>query len=1078
MNSFNRWNKILGWITFAIALATYTITMEKTGSLWDCGEFLSCTFKLQVAHPPGAPFYMIVGKIFSLFAFGDPAKLAMMINLLSALSTAFCTLFFFWSAVMLMKIGFKPSEEELEGSKGKFILYSAFLASVAATFLDSMWFNALEGEVYAFSVFFMAFNVWAILRWNEDDSDKADYWLLLIGLCTGMSLGVHLLSLLIFPMITLIIYFKKFKPTLLGALLSFVISIVLIQFAMKGVLSLTSLFIGKMDLLFVNTFGLPFYSGSVVAILAIVALFYYLIKKSESKRNLFWWNESKFKMPLNTFLLFLAFLWMGYTSYFMVVIRANANTPINMNVPNNFITLRSYIDREQYGDRPLLFGPNYTELREIVDIEDKGDIYVKNAQTGKYDLVGQNRGYVYDPKVKKLLPRMGHEGDDKKSFYRMWINPKFNVVDRSNDQVINTFPQGQSEQAEAFANEQNTKGQPGQFVVKDKLGFYENIAYMIKYQIGFMYFRYLLWNTSGRTDEFQGRANNDKGRWQVGIPAIDNMLGSFFGHVELDQTNKPSFLADNKANNKFYMIPFLLCFIGLIYNYRKDRKSFAIIALLVFATGIMQVIFHNEPPVEPRERDYVYSPSFWAFLFWMPFGAYAIYSFLKGKMSQIPATYVALAILAAAPILMGTQGWDDHNRGNRTTTSDFAKNMLESCPPNAILFTYGDNDTYPLWYASEVEGIRPDVRIINTSLIEGDAYISQLRLPMNKSASVALSIPQDKIQGDNRGYLTLNPSSPFINDTLSVTDFTEFLMSEDPKAKVTYQNGKSENYLPTQHLYMDIDHAKAIASNFLISKDKQGAIPKRIYFDIPSSMTRGALIQLNVIASNLYTRPVCFASSSPSVSGLGLRNFLQSEGMMVMFTPTGSPEPNGMEAMDVERVYKAVQKYSYGKVKENDVLLDEHTLLGMNSMKQAIGNLAMQMAVRGKADTASKLLDLLYTNLPYKKMAINYADLDALQAALMAKDAKNTKLIAEELFKNTTSVLDWASNERNRKTVSPYQDEISFNLQILNNFANIMQRNGNNSFDKRIDDKMAAYENALQIQLREPRPNMNSGAGL
>jgi len=612
----------------------------------------------------------------------------------------------------------------------------------------------------------MAFNVWAILKWNEDNSEKADYWLLLIALCTGMSIGVHLLSLLVFPIITLIFYFKKFKPTLLGAFISFVISLVLIQLVMKLVLSLTSNFLGKMDLLFVNTFGLPFYSGSIAGIFIIIGLFWFLNKKSSENRSFLYWNESKMGIPLNTVVLFFAFLFVGYTSYFMVVIRANANPPINMNVPNNFLTLKSYIDREQYGDRPLLSGPYYTDISEIEAVEDKSEIFVKNDVTKKYESVGFNKGYKYPSSVKKFFPRMGHEGDDKKSFYRMWINPKYDVIDRATGSVVQTFDKGQSEDAEKFASQQNATAQPGQFVVKDKLSFIDNISYMLQYQIGFMYFRYLMWNTAGRVDDNQGRANNDYGRWTSGINFVDNAIGKFWGNVGLDQTGKPASASQSKSHNVFYMIPFLLCILGMYYSFKQDRNTFFIILLLVFATGIMQVVFHNEPPVEPRERDYVYAPSYWAFMFWLPFGVFFIYNFLKEKLSAKPAMGLALFIGAIAPILMGSQGWDDHNRGNRTSTLAFAKNMLNSCPPNAILFCYGDNDTYPLWYAQEVEGIRTDVRVINTSLIEGDAYISQLRLPMNGSKAVKLSIPQDKIKGENRSYFRASPN-PHSADTLN-----------------------------------------------------------------------------------------------------------------------------------------------------------------------------------------------------------------------------------------------------------------------------------------------------------------------
>lgn len=1064
MNRYKKLYTVLGWSAFLIGLITYSLTMERTGSLWDCGEFLSCTAKLQVAHPPGAPFYMLIGKIFSLLSFGDTTKIAMMINLLSAVSAAFCAFFFFGSSVSILRLIFVNADSDDEDSKMKMILFASFIGAVASVFLDSMWFNAIEGEVYALSIFFTCLNVWAILKWYEDHSDTADYWLLLIALCTGMSIGVHLLSLLVFPMMGILIYYKKAKKrTWLGTFLAFLGGVAFIFFVMKLILSFTAVFLGKMDLFFVNTLGLPFYSGTIVGIGMIIAFFYYLLKKSSENRNFLKWNEDKFKFPLNTVFLAIIFLFFGFTSYFMVVIRASANPPINMNVPNNFITLKSYIDREQYGERPLLFGPNYNDLGEIEAIEDKSDIYAKNEKTGKYDLVGVNKGYVYPSRVKKFFPRLGHE--DKKEFYRMWINPEFEVVDRATNEVVQTFDKGQAEQAEQYAQQQNATAQPGQFVVKDKLKFIDNVKYFLSYQVGFMFFRYLMWNTAGRVDDLQGRPNNDFGRWTSGIGFVDNLAGTFWGNAAFDQSGKPAILDKSRHHNRFFMIPFILCVLGMVFSYRKDKKMFWALLALFITTGILQLIQSNEPPVEPRERDYALAPSFWAFMLWLPIGIMFIYEYLKGKLSASTSLMVASVLGLAAPLLMGFQGWDDHNRSNRTTTLAFARNMLNSCPPNAILFSYGDNDTYPLWYASEVEGIRPDVRIINTSLIEGDAYISQLRLPMNQSPAVKLSIPQEKVQGDKRQYLRSSPNA-LSSDTISIQDFMDFVMSDDQRTKVTYQNGLSENFLPTSHLYIDVDPAKALASKFLVTKDKEAMIPRRIAFDIPGALSRGSLVQLDVIANNMYDRPICFASSNPSVTGLGIKNYLQSQGMVVMFTPTGFSTIGGLEAMDVDKVYQQVMKYDFGKIKDG-ILLDEHTMIGMYNIKQSIASLALQYAVIGKLDTANKLIDYLYTNMPMDKMTVNYTDLAALQAATIAKNVKYTKLISEEVFKNSTAILDWTTNKNNAKNASPYQEEVRNNLSTLNSLRDMMSRTEDQSIIKRIDEKFANYEGVLQIRLRE-----------
>lgn len=1061
MNNFKKLDKILGWAVFFIALTVYALTMEKTGSLWDCGEFLSCTYKLQVAHPPGAPFFMILGKLFSLLAMGDVSKVAMMINLMSAVATAFCSLFFFWSSTMLLRMALIKTGEEIDTTKGILILGTSFLAGMAATFLDSMWFNALEGEVYALSVFFMAFNVWAILKWNEDNSASADKWLLLIAVCTGMSIGVHLLSLLVFPMITLVYYMKKFKTTLLGLFLSFIIGLFLIEFVMIVVLSMTTGFIGKMDLFFVNSFHLPFYSGSIVAIVILVALFAFLIKKSANNKNFMYWNEDKFKVNLNTVILFFAFIFIGYTSYFMVVIRANANTPINMNVPDNFLTLKTYIDRDQYGQRPLTSGPDYTNVGEVEDYIKISDVYTKNVSTGEYDLVGENKTYKYNSKVKRLFPRMAHEGDDKKAFYRLWINPEYDVIDRATGETVQTFPKGQSEQAEQFANQKNATAQPGQFVVKDKLTTFDNIKFFINYQLGFMYFRYMMWNFSGRTDDLHGTANNDEGRWISGIPVVDNLLGELWGNAKLDQTNKPEILTRNKAHNQFYMIPFLLCLLGAYYCYKKDKKTFGFVLMLFFATGIMQIIFHNQPPIEPRERDYVTAPSFWAFALWMPFGAIFIYEFFKNKL-KISTPIVSLAILAVAPILMGTQGWDDHDRGRRSSTLAFAKNMLNSCPKDAILFSYGDNDTYPLWYAQEIEGIRTDVRVVNTSLIEGSPYIGQLRLPMNQSKSFKLSIPQNKLEGDLRSYSRYKENA-LSNDTLSLQELIDFMTSDDPRTMNVYPNGMKENFIPTTHVYLNIDREKLIKSG-LVTKDRIDQIPARINFEVPTAISRGTLIQLDLIANNLYDRAICFASSSPSTNGLGLKDYMQLDGMVIKFTPSAGTDIPGLEAINTDDMYKMVKSFDFGKLK-NNILLDDNTIKSYYTIKSTIASLALNYAAHNDKAKTEEILGFLYENMPAKSLEMNSMDLQALQAAEVVKSQKYSDLIKNELFKNSTSVLDWITNSKNIKNVSPYQDEIRSNIQILSTMKNILSGNPDAVFNKKITDKLAQYENSLMVKL-------------
>lgn len=1064
-------NKILGWLAFLIAFLTYAFTMERTGSLWDCGEFLSCTYKMQVAHPPGTPMYMMIGKIFSLLSFGDETKVAMFINLLSAFSSAFCAFFFYHSSVILLNLLFNKKGEA--GTRTQMIMFASFIGAVASGFLDSMWFNSIEGEVYALSIFFTTFNVWAALRWYTDDSEKADYWLLIIGLMTGISIGVHLLALLTFPFIGLLIYYKKFKETRFGGFIAFFIGVIMMFYVMKFILSFTSGFLGKMDMMFVNTLGLPFFSGSIFGIVLIILGVAFLIKKSSDNRNFLRWNEDKMKFPLNTVLLFLAFMYMGYMSNFQVVIRANANPPINMNVPNNFITLQSYLNREQYGDRSLLYGPQYPNSREISSVDNTGDLYYMNKSKGIYEQVGKKKKYSYISGFKKFFPRMPHERADHINFYRIWNNPKYDVFyvtderERTMD-LVETFGEGQLKEAEQFAQQQNSASGGLRYVVKDRITFFDNIKFFVKYQLGFMYFRYLMWNTAGRVDEDQGRVSNDKGRWTSGISFVDNLLGDFWGNVKLDQS-KREVSKYNKANNNFYMIPFFLCVLGMIYSYKHDRKLFWALLILMFTTGLMKVIQDNSPPVEPRERDYALAPSFWAFVLWLPFGIMMIYDFLKSKVSAKPAMIVSLLIGLAAPVLMGTQGWDDHDRSNRTTTRDFAVNMLNSCPPNAILFCYGDNDTYPLWYVQEVEGVREDVRVINTSLIEGDAYISQLRLPMNKSKAVKLTLSQDKVKGETNQYVKFI-DNPLSSSQLSMNEVLEFIASDDPRSKTTFRtyDGKtvSEDFIPTKNVYLKLDAEKVKKGGFY-SVVKGQPIPERIEFTIPGSMYRGSLIQLDVITNNMYDRPICFASSNPSVRKLGVGRYLEQHGVITMFNPLANAQ-NGapQNVTDPYKMFESIKKWKFGGITQDDILYDEHTRISMTNLKQPLGSLAVQFAGMGDTAKVKEVIEFLYKNMPLDQYPIDYVDVMPLQAAAMIQDKKWMDNIYNAVYDHTTKELDWLSSGTNGSKNAVSLDETRRYLSILGTMKSIMAITGDSSYIQKVDTKINEYSNSFGARLQ------------
>ncbi|MCU0328053.1 MAG: DUF2723 domain-containing protein [Chitinophagales bacterium] len=1082
MKNFNRINTLFGWLAFVIALVSYLLTMEKTGSLWDCGEFVSSAYKLQVPHPPGAPLFIIIGKVFSLFAFGRTEYVALMINSLSAVSTAFTTLFFYFSASMLLRIALKQKSEDLLASQGWFVVLSSFVGAMAATYLDSMWFNAIEGEVYALSVFFMGFNVWAILKWYLDESEDQDRWLVAIALATGLSTGVHLLSLLVIPFMTYIFYIKRFEETKLGSFIAFASGVPLIGFVMTFILSWTPGILGKFDLFFVNSLNTPFFIGSCVATMLIFGGLAFLIHRSYHNPSFLRWNEDKFKLSLNTLFLMIFMLYMGFLSYFIVVIRANANTPINMNVPNNFLTLKSYIDRDQYPKRALLNGPYYTHVEEPEKLETISEVYEKNTSTGKYELIGRNPAYVYRSQDKRIFPRIGHEGEDKKTFYRAWLNPSFNVVNRATGEIVQSFEQGQEEQAEQFAQAENAKvGQP-LFAVKDDVGFLDNISYLVNYQFGFMYMRYLMWNLVGRNNDLQGHIFNDNGRWISGINFIDNILGNFWGNANLDQAGKPEILSKNKAENKFYFIPLILCILGMFFTYKRNPFIFNCLVIMFITTGFMQIIYSNQPPIEPRERDYVFAPSFWGIVLWMPFGILMIKEWLEKYLKGNSALFASIAIGMSAPILMGFQGWDDHNRdAKRTSTLAFAKNVLNSCPPNALLLAYGDNDTYPLWYAQEIEGIRTDVRVVNTSLIEGYSYITQVVLPMNKSEGFLLPFSLDQIKGDLRSYLRFSPQG-HENSNIELSKVLKFVTSDNPKAKIAMNGQDLENYIPTRNVYINLD-LDSLVKNNMMSKDDAAIMRDNpsISFQIGASMTKGALVQYGLLAENLYNRPFCISLGSGGSGFLGMDKFFQVEGMVYVFNPAAQFNEYGGNLINIDKSYAYVMNYDFGGADKN-ILLDDNTLKSYHNIKQSAGILAFSLAVDGKIDSCNKIIEHIYKNMPKTYFPYNNFDLPFLQAAIIAKNEKVKNELAQGLYNNSVAMLDWMLNANNAKRVGLGLMELRENFTNLRNVKEMLaMETGINAEDKsdkpsvsqnsqgltkKIEDKLKFYESQLQQMQR------------
>ncbi len=746
MTSFKKINIVTGWAVFAIAAVTYLLTIEPTTSFWDCGEFITTGFKLEVGHPPGAPLFMMMARFFSLFAFGNNALVPVMVNSLSALASAFTILFLFWSVTHIAK-RIIAKTETLDMGQTIAIMGTGAVAALAYTFSDTFWFSAVEGEVYATSSLFTAVVFWAILKWeNQADEKYANRWLILIAYLMGLSIGVHLLNLLVIPAIVFVYYFKKYEVTTWGIIKSAAISVGILGFIMYGVIIGYVVVGSKFELLFTNSFGLPFKTGFIsyliITLGAVVAGVYF----SYLKKNPLW------NMIFSSVLVIM----IGYSSFALILIRSNADTPMNQNSPDNVFEFISYLNRDQYGDSPLLFGQYFNA--PVTAYKDGKAIY--KQENDKYVVADRRLEREFDSKYTTLFPRMysDSESPDHVQGYSMWTGNResdfFNSkINPATGQVVT-----------------NRYGEP----VLDKLSprrpptFFENLQYFFAYQLNHMYIRYFMWNFAGRQSDVQGHGGIKDGNWISGITFLDEMrLGS--------QSKLTDFQKENKARNKYYFLPLILGIIGLLYMSginKTGNRYFWVVMLFFFFTGVAIVLYLNQPPYQPRERDYAYAGSFYAFAIYIGFAVAAFYEGLRKKMEGKSAALAATVIGLCIPTLMAFQNWDDHDRSNRFTARDYAINYLNSCAPNAIIFTNGDNDTFPLWYVQEVEGIRTDVRVINLSYFNTEWYINQMRRRAYKSAPVPFSMDSAAYDKGKRDitYVIKNPNL-YINEKYTASKY-------------------------------------------------------------------------------------------------------------------------------------------------------------------------------------------------------------------------------------------------------------------------------------------------------------------
>ena len=749
MSSFNfkKWNNIFGWAVFAVALITYWLTVEPTASFWDAGEYITTSSNLEVGHPPGAPLYQLLGAFFSIFAL-EPTSIALTINLMSVFASAFTILFMFWSITLLLT-NIISKNNEITKDNSYAILGSAAVGSLAFAFTDSFWFNAVEAEVYAMAALIMSALFYLALRWERDMfSPRGDRWVILIAFVIGLSFGVHFLGLLTIPAMGMLYFFKNYKTvTIKSFIVANAVMVAILLFIFKLLLPMTLKFFSASEIFFVNSVGMPFNSGTIIAGLIFAGLFYFLLRYTRSK-NL---------VKLNTLLLSVLFIFIGFSSWIMLPVRANAGTMINENNPNNARELLAYYNREQYPETHLFYGPFFTEKYASLDpsnpYKDDKPKFEKDEKASKYIIVNEykNASQNTDDAQKGIFPRMWsieHASNYMEFTDGLDFTIKREYLGESRlVDIVREFKQDIRAGKIAADDFDSFLKDFGLFLDIKKPTFMQNIAYMFEYQFGYMYWRYFMWNFSGRQDDKQGEYTDLHGNWLTGISFIDNIrLG--------DQSKIPSDAKNNKARNTYFMLPLILGIIGILFHFRNDRKNFWVLLIFFLFTGIALKIYLNERPFEPRERDYALVGSFYVFAIWIGFGVYALFEvvkeYLKPKLA-LPLVLIGTAL--AVPVLMACQNWDDHDRSNRYTAQSMAKMYLDSCDENAIIFTIGDNDTFALWYAQGIEGHRQDVRVVNTSLFQTDWYIDDMKKKAFSSDPIPSQLTHNKYKFGSRDFL-------------------------------------------------------------------------------------------------------------------------------------------------------------------------------------------------------------------------------------------------------------------------------------------------------------------------------------
>jgi len=963
--NFTKWNKIIGWLAFAIALTTYSFTVEPTASFWDAGEYISTASKLEIGHPPGAPLYQIMGAFFSIFA-PDNTYIALAVNYMSCLASAFAVLFMFWSLTLLISKLLHTNQEVISVTKQKAVLASAFIGAVAFSFTDSFWFSAVEAEVYAGAACIMSILFYLGLLWDRDmHKPRGNRWLILISFIVGLSFGIHFMGLLTIPAIGLLYYFKNTKKiTLQNFIVALVLVVAILMFIFKLLLPYTLSFFGYLEVFFVNTIGLPFNSGTIISGLILITLFYFGLTLSRKHK----------KPAVNTILLCTLFILLGFSSWMMLPIRANAGTTINENNPNNARELLAYYNREQYPETHLFYGPQFTSDYAGLDSEnpytDNKKKYEKDETSGKYVVVNnwRNAGQNLDDAHKAFLPRMW--SPENNANYLQYTGPlAFGIKAEFSDderlrEIVTQFKLDYAEGKVDYDGYNSFLRNVGQYLDIEKPSFATNIKFMFSFQFGYMYWRYFMWNFAGRQNDIQGRGDVFDGNWLSGLKPLDAWrLGS--------QDALPSDVLENKSRNTYYLLPLLLGLLGLIFHANKDWKNFIVLLVFFLFTGLALKVYLNERPFEPRERDYALVGSFYVFAIWIGFGVYALFDILKDFMkAKVALPIVTVVCLLAAPILLAKENWDDHDRSGKKTALAMARKYLDSCDQDAILFTIGDNDTFALWYVQEIEEYRTDVRVINTSLFNTDWYIDQMKRPAYQSKPIPGQLTHDKYVTGTRDAIWYKPRA----DTTSIDVWLEYVASEKKGAKDELRNGLSVSTFPSQNITIPVNKENVLKNNIVDEKDADEIISSITINVDADILNKNRLLMLDIVGNNNWERPIYFTGGSFGDDDyLWMKEYLQLDGVCYKLVPIHTPissDPSkryDLGRIDPDKMYDIVKNWYWGNSGDPTMYHDRETRTNAITYRGNIARLVEALLRRGNPgdiDKAKEMMDLAMEKMP------------------------------------------------------------------------------------------------------------------